>query len=62
MGSHYASDHIAEDHIDTDILTCIIQEPQQKQRRLERSETHYLCGVGKGALRLIYLLSVCIRY
>ena len=52
MGSRYASDHIAEDHIHTDKLTCIIQEPQQKQRRLERSETHYLCGGVEGCFKI----------
>ena len=29
MGNCYSADHIAEDHIQTDI-TCNIEEPQQK--------------------------------
>ena len=32
MGSCFSSDHIAEDHIHTDITTCNIEEPQQKYR------------------------------
>ena len=32
MGSCYSGDHIAEDHIQTDITTCNIEEPQQKYR------------------------------
>ena len=31
MGNCYSIDHIAEDHIHTDI-TCNIEEPQQKYR------------------------------
>ena len=31
MGNIYSIDHIAEDHIHTDI-TCNIEEPQQKYR------------------------------
>ena len=31
MGNCYSADHIAEDHIHTDI-TCNIEEPQQKYR------------------------------
>ena len=31
MGIFYSADHIAEDHIHTDI-TCNIEEPQQKNR------------------------------
>ena len=31
MGSFYSADHIAEDHIHTDI-TCNIEEPRQKRR------------------------------
>ena len=31
MGNCYLADHIAEDHIRTDI-TCDIEEPQQKYR------------------------------
>ena len=30
MGSCHSGDHIAEDHIHTDITTCNIEEPQQK--------------------------------
>ena len=31
MGTYHSADHIAEDHIHTDI-TCNIEEPQQKYR------------------------------
>ena len=31
MANYYSTDHIAEDHIHTDI-TCYIEEPQQKYR------------------------------
>ena len=31
MGNCYSTDHIAEDHIHTDI-TCNIEEPQEKHR------------------------------
>ena len=31
MGNCYSTDHVAEDHIHTDI-TCGIEEPQQKYR------------------------------
>ena len=31
MGNSYSVDHIAEDHIQTDI-TCNIEEPSQKYR------------------------------
>ena len=43
MGNCYSADHIAEDHIHTDI-TCNIEEPQQKYR-LGRSVIDYM-GVG----------------
>ena len=32
MGSCYTADHIAEDHIHTDITIYYIEEPQQKYR------------------------------
>ena len=32
MGRCYSGDHIARDHIHTDITTCNIGEPQQKYR------------------------------
>ena len=32
MGNAYLGDHIAEDHIHTDIKTCNIEELQQKYR------------------------------
>ena len=32
MGSCYLGDHIAGDHINTDITTCNNEEPQQKYR------------------------------
>ena len=44
MGSCYSADHIAGDHIHTDI-TCNIKEPQQK---LEQSVIDYLGWVGRG--------------
>ena len=32
MGNCYPGEHIAEDYIHTDIIACIIREPQQKYR------------------------------
>ena len=48
MGNCYSLDHIAEDHIHTDI-TCDIKEPHQKYR-LEQSVIDYW-----GAPKLVLL-------
>ena len=39
MGNCYSMDHIAEDHIHTD-MTCNIEEPQQKYRLGAVSKSH----------------------
>ena len=44
MGSCYLGDHIAGDHIDTDITICNIEEPQQKYRH--RTASNRLMGGG----------------
>ena len=46
MGNCYSADHIAEDHIHTDI-TCITEEPQQKNRL--GTVSNLLLGGGGGA-------------
>ena len=46
MGKFYSADHIAEDHIHTDI-TCNIEEPLQKYR-LGTVSNRLLGGVGAG--------------
>ena len=60
MGSCYSNDHIARDHIHTDIITHNIEEPQQKYRPGKISN-RLLAGVGwggrgwQGALKLVLL-------
>ena len=51
MGNCYSGDHIAEDHIHTDI-TCYIEEPQQKYRL--GTVSNELLG-GGGGLKLALL-------
>ena len=46
MGNCYSADHIAEDHIHTDI-TCNIEEPHQKYR-LRTVSNRLLWGRGGG--------------
>ena len=46
MGNCYSTDHIAEDHLHTDI-TCNIEDPQQKNR-LGTVSNGFLGGGGGG--------------
>ena len=46
MSSCYSGDHIAKDHIHTDITTCNIEEPQQKYRL--GTVSNRLLEVGRG--------------
>ena len=50
MVSCYSGDHIAEDHIDTDIIICKSEESQQKCR-LGTVSNRYLRG---GGLNMLY--------
>ena len=52
MGNCYSTDHIAEDHIHTDI-TFNIEEPQQKYRLGTLSNR--LLGAGGGGLKHVLL-------
>ena len=49
MVSCYSGDHIAEDHIDTDIITCNSEESQQKCRLRTVSNRHL-----RGVLNMLY--------
>ena len=56
MGSSYSGDHIAEDHINTDITTCNIEKPQHKCiYRLETVSNRLLVGGGGGGLKQVLL-------
>ena len=48
MGNCYSTDHIAEDHLHTDI-TCNIEDPQQKNR-LGTVSNGFLGGGGGGGV------------
>ena len=60
MGSCYSTDHIADDHIHTDI-TSDIEEPQQKYRLGNR----LVIEIDYWGLKLVLLYSnhaLCFRY
>ena len=53
MGSCYSGNHIAKDHIHTDITTCNTEEPQHKYRLGTISNRLLRCG---GGLKLHVIL------
>ena len=52
MGICYSGDHIAEDHISTNITKCNTQEPQQNYRLGKVSNRLLVCVLGGGGCRL----------
>ena len=56
MGSRYSDDHIAKDHIHTDII-CNTEEPQQKYR-LGTVSNRLLEGGGLNAFYCIHILAL----
>ena len=52
MGSCYSDNHIAKDHIHTDIATCDIEEPQQNYR-LGRVSNRLHWGGGEGGYHVL---------
>ena len=61
MVSCYSGDHIAEDHIDTDIIICKSEESQQKCR-LGTVSNRYLRGGGLKHVILGPKLALLFRY
>ena len=64
MGKSYSTDHIARDHIHTDI-TCNTKEPQKKNRLGTVSYRLFGGGGGGGGVKLVLPdsnLAICFHY